>query len=644
MPPRTRLPSAASQAAAAPVPGLLAAPAQIKVAAFGDSLMWGQGLREADKFKNVATRNFGILAGGKPASIVYDKSRSGAKIRATDAERHDFVDIFPHLFTGQPVRVKDAFTAGTDESRASGLYGEVPSTFPTVRAQVSMLPATLGRTIDVALVDGGANDLGPEEVVNPEKHSGSQFVGAFDGLIRRIAFDDVTDLLIRVRERCPKAVVMYFGFFRPMSFRSSTSKVEALLRYELNDEVGWWLNGILDITDVNRVIHDALTRSEWLLGRWTYWTRQAVAALNRDEARRGPGFLFVPCGFGDTNSAFCSSPFLWEGYRQPAGDDAEARRIRETPRASQRANMVAVHTLGQAHLPIPPATVRSIESQINGPDSLKATMRDFAQGHAVGEKMVEQMGEEIARIQRALIASVSHPNPTGALSYADLATARLRTWHEAQERIALESSAATTTPGRPTLDQELRRYGMRGSGPVEADAGHLDVDSLAVITRTAESSEARFVPSVFLVVNTRTTSGSTKKFVFPLTFPYYMTTIQGPVQARFVRKIIPHFEPGETNRLTVDTGGTLRLTSILSCELVIGPDPTPTSPQIADDFGRTWRPESVILEVNGRQVATVTPPLGTSLGVGGRLNLSWPPASTPPATPPTVRPVVIRPR
>ena len=157
-------------------PGLLAAPAQIKVAAFGDSLMWGQGLRDADKFKNLATRNFGILAGGKPASIVCDRSRSGAKISASVAERRDFVDIYPHLFTGQPVRVKDAFTAGTSRARASRLYGQFASTFPTVRAQVSQMPATLGRTIDVALVDGGLGRPGARDVVNPEKHSGSQFV------------------------------------------------------------------------------------------------------------------------------------------------------------------------------------------------------------------------------------------------------------------------------------------------------------------------------------------------------------------------------------------------------------------------------------------------------------------------------------
>ena len=214
-----------------------------------------------------------------------------------------------------------------------------------------------------------------------------------------------------------------------------------------------------------------------------------------------------------------------------------------------------------------------------------------------------------------------------------------------RSRIAQEASAATATPGRPTLDQELRRYGMRGSGSVEADAGHLDVDSLAVITRTAESSEARFVPSVFLVVNTRSTPSSTKKFVFPLTFPYYITTIQGPVQRRFVRKIIPHFEPGGApTGSRVDTGGTLRLTErAVSCELVIGPDPTPTSPRIADDFGRTWRPESVTLEVNGRRVATVTP---TARDCPGRGRAAQPVMAThldsSGQSLPTLRPVVIR--
>jgi hypothetical protein len=646
-----------SQPAVGPIPGVLAAPPQISVAAFGDSLMWGQGLARNKTFAQMATTGFSQLAGGKPAKIVYANARSGAKIRARGEERHDFADVYPHLFSGgviDPARI--AFEAGLNESPATGLYGEVPATFPTVRSQVMMLPDALGRTVDVALVDGGVNDMAPEDVINPELHSGSNFVGAFDGLIRSICFDDVTDLLIRVRTKCPNAVILYFGFFRPLSFKSSTAQISALLKHELNDDFGWWLNSVLNLTDVNRVIHDGLTRSEWMLGRFTYWTRQAVAELNRNSSRRGPGILYVPSGFGDDNSAFCRNPFLWQDYQPPTGDDAEAKRIRECPRANRLSELRGLHaaatlltagfvTSGGQTVSVTALSelARKTERLINGPEPLKEAMRDVAGGNQSSvDDMQRLLAREIGRIQRALIASVSHPNNNGARSYADSAIRRFRQWHDVEQRIAKEALAGpAAVPGPPTLSDDLRRYGLRGSGPVQADAGHLDVDSLAVIVETDETSPPVFVPSVFLIINTKDGTRA-KRLDFQLTFPYYIKPLTGPGPSRWlIRKLVPHFEPGEKNRLTIDTGGTLRLTSITSAALLIGPDPVPTSPPgIPRTHGREWHPLSAILEVNGRAVATVTPAAGTKLRIGDRLDFDWPAPTS--AKPVVVRPVAVR--
>lgn len=64
-------------------------------------------------------------------------------------------------------------------------------------------------------------------------------------------------------------------------------------------------------------------------------------------------------------------------------------------------------------------------------------------------------------------------------------------------------------------------------------------------------------------------------------------------------KPYPHFEPGITNRFTIDTMGTLRLESIADCSLLIGGDRL-GGKQALQASGRVWRPSQLRLEVNGQ--------------------------------------------
>jgi hypothetical protein len=87
----------------------------VRIAAFGDSLMWGQGLNRNDRFTALIAKEIGRRVKRIP-QIVYDRSRSGAKITGratkfgTDAMR--FVDYYPHLFPGG--RGITAFLRGQD--------------------------------------------------------------------------------------------------------------------------------------------------------------------------------------------------------------------------------------------------------------------------------------------------------------------------------------------------------------------------------------------------------------------------------------------------------------------------------------------------------------------------------------------------
>ena len=180
MPPRPGRPTAATsttssanrpRAIGAGVTG--ASTRALRVAAFGDSLMWGQGLRRAERFTALFTT--ALRAEACRVSLVWDESRSGAEIRATGDQRVTFVDTYPHLFPNG--RGRDRFVAGTDDTPATGLYGELPSRFPTVRGQVRILPIAEGRRVDIALVDGGINDINVEDIVNPQVHQGEWISG-----------------------------------------------------------------------------------------------------------------------------------------------------------------------------------------------------------------------------------------------------------------------------------------------------------------------------------------------------------------------------------------------------------------------------------------------------------------------------------
>jgi hypothetical protein len=621
----------AEQAAATPGNAGIALPNTTNVAAFGDSLMWGQGLNRQDRFTAQIARALPQILGTQQAVVSADTSRSGAQIRGRSDERTTFVDRFPALFPNQAAI--EAFLQGRSEQPAVRLYGEVPAPFPTIRGQIDLMTDALGATIDVALVDGGVNDINVEDIVNPQV-SPHEYIERWDGQIRPVGHDDVLELLGRVRRKCPNALVLYFGFFAPMSYRSDTDDIRDLFKYETDDSIGWILNEIFGCEDVNAAILEAVTRAVWLQGRWQYWTRQAVVDANSDNTIRGPGVLFVPSGFNPDNSAFGNTPFLWQDYRAPTGDPAEAVRRQRCPRAAQVDDLQNLYdaVVDNPLAPQPPSdeAIQRMHDAIDGPTSLKTAMRAWIADHTRANlvTMTQSVRDEILRIRHALIASCGHPNPQGASSYANHAIERIAEHRAVTQRIMQESRPRVPAVAQPeTLDQMLTRYRLRRRQlPLAADATHLDVDSLAVLAVTAGDSDQNFFPDVWLVLTTDEGGGRTRQRQYLLNFPYhtYLWGAVGPVGPNtwWVYKPYPHFEPGATNRLTVATEGRLRLEQITASSIMIGGDRLQrlTAKQ---GYGRLWRPQTVRLEINGRQVVDLNL-AGQAFGFLSRLDLQYP--------------------
>jgi len=181
--------------------GLLRGPTRpFNMLAFGDSIMWGQGLTEDQKFatlvKNWVTTN---MLG---RAVTFESfAHSGARI--------------------MPDTVQDGMAPFT---------GEVPAKFPSVHKQLYRAIDSLGTRnirpseIDLVLLNGGINDIGVTSILSPFASSGS-----ITDLTRDSITSHMNYLLPAAAGLFPNAKIIVPGYFRIVTEDSATPEVTALL-------------------------------------------------------------------------------------------------------------------------------------------------------------------------------------------------------------------------------------------------------------------------------------------------------------------------------------------------------------------------------------------------------------------------------
>jgi hypothetical protein len=247
-----------------------------KLLVIGDSVVWGQGLR--DQHKTAA-----LLAAHLGAEMIM-LAHAGAKIG-----------------------LRDSYTVTMPS-------GEIPCFFPTILQQLQGFQGDPG-DVQWVLMNGGINDVEIQRLFNP-------MVPQFELELhtRNYCGRDLLALLQQVTGKFVNARVLVLGYYPALSHQSRPQGVESL--YSL--VYGVKFAPLFDPALFRREIVEHCLRF-WKLSSGLL--RGAVAQVNRTAGRAQA--IFVESGLDEANAAYAPQSLLWEvdaGELGRAPDEAVAER------------------------------------------------------------------------------------------------------------------------------------------------------------------------------------------------------------------------------------------------------------------------------------------------------------------------------
>jgi hypothetical protein len=297
------------------VPVLVAA---FRIATFGDSIVWGQGLLPAQRFSRLVAGVISTRRNGRIAVFAADHcAHSGAVIGPISASEPPNASV---------PRSSTVFT------------GECPNTSASIDAQVNAWPARFPSElseIDFVIVDGGINDVGVATILDP---TGNDAVLA----ARTIGFcrSAMIPLLIKLLTTFPAARIVVTGYYPIVS---SLSNIEFLipLLAQIGLLAGLVTSLVPGIGPIGFGPIAAAAFKAWLQGRLSSRSAAFAATANSalaDAVATATGAvtgrrvaLAVP-QFGAQNAIFAPDPFLF-GVTPALGpeDPAASARLMACP-------------------------------------------------------------------------------------------------------------------------------------------------------------------------------------------------------------------------------------------------------------------------------------------------------------------------
>ena len=389
----------------------------ITIAAAGDSVMWGQGLAESDKFTNLFARELP----GAQRTLVGNESHSGAKVGDPP---------FGETFYDEIARKKGGWNTHPLSDRATQpTWGEIPSSTANIGDQLIELRAKTG-AVDILLLNGGPNDVNFIGALQLEMSGYNSFVKK----TRNELSSRVPQVLNQARRLFPEATIFYLGYYPGLS-KSSKHSFETSMTGTLALSIGHF------VVDMGKpdwgwfaAIYKgfmALFKGQRTLDQWNRQVDQfhheslraqatEVAKFNNNTP--GNGVIFVNPGFKRHNAMHGSQSFVHQ--IDGAFDHSIARN----------------RTRYYRHLR--PDHFANIQVEFGGPAPL-----------------IEK-GKSAFAVWKVANAHLAHPNKAGARRYAD------KLGEMGREVVHFSLRAALKNHGLPrneiTLSKLRMGYGLRG--------------------------------------------------------------------------------------------------------------------------------------------------------------------------------------
>ncbi|MCB9849490.1 MAG: SGNH/GDSL hydrolase family protein [Phycisphaerales bacterium] len=231
----------------------------------GDSVMWGNGLRDENKFSALVAAQIEQELGVRVIRTVH--AVSGATLQPNDL----------------------------DGLCTTNCSGEAPQFFTSIGLQAEAMEHP--ELVDLILMDGCANDIGLETVLTSQDH-----VELIAELAHEHCLGDLSNMLIRVRALAPNAPIVVNGYFPFVSINSDLS------------DVGTWAEAnninIGSIEDLTPGLTAFLDNSQAFQSKTTEAMAAAVNLVNSISIE-DPPIAFVDAAYAEENATFASQSWLW---------------------------------------------------------------------------------------------------------------------------------------------------------------------------------------------------------------------------------------------------------------------------------------------------------------------------------------------
>jgi hypothetical protein len=270
----------------------------------GDSVIWGQGLREKEKFYHL-TKEWLETEIFKNARRVNQKvlAHSGASInlRAVEAEALERAEI----------------------SETEFFHREINVSFPSITAQIELARREYENpsAVDLIMLTGGITDVRLTQILNPTKSN--------DELrrdIRRHCGEAMFALLKQTTKNFPRALIALVGYYPPLSKYTPASRIfsNLLALYRVPQPFKAAVNNPLNRRLLKYYRQKMIARSLLWANDSTAEFKNAVARINSEAG--GERAIFIAAPITEESSLGAKNSMLYEIRKGKTGDALEHER------------------------------------------------------------------------------------------------------------------------------------------------------------------------------------------------------------------------------------------------------------------------------------------------------------------------------